>query len=139
MSCGLTVILRKHHKGLSLQSSLGPQREPLRFAQLLTRTHSPSTCRPLVHSVSPKQSVPGLALRIYSSSQDAHRASRLAGSLSGSAFAFTEDASVNQDSTDWRLAGSDPGRRYILPTKCPSIEGCGKFYHLFSPVFKNSL
>lgn len=32
---------------------------------------------PLTHSVSPKQSVPQLALKIYSSSQDALRASRL--------------------------------------------------------------
>ena len=32
---------------------------------------------PLAHSVSPKQLVPQLALTVYSSSQDAHRASRL--------------------------------------------------------------
>lgn len=105
MAVGLVVIpdvllglwfgpaLSKLCKGLSGHSSPGPQREPPGFAQLLTRTHSPSTSRPLVHSVSPKQPVPQCE---FIPLPKMHLEHPDGGKSPGSAFAFAEGVSVNQ-------------------------------------------
>lgn len=88
---------------------------------------------PLAHSVSPKPSAPWLALTVYSSSQDALRASRLCiGEREVVCYILLLRIMISVTQKPWR---SYPGE----DTFFPQMLECWKFYHLFCSFCNNFL